>query len=65
MYIRMLTGRYAGELRDVREEEAKAMLLSGQALDPYKEPLIVTSPAPVVIADTPILKPRFKAKAKR
>jgi hypothetical protein len=37
MYVRVLTGRYAGEIRDIRSDAAKQMLADGRATDPYDE----------------------------
>lgn len=33
MYVRVLTGRYAGEVRDIRSDAAKQMLADGRAMD--------------------------------
>lgn len=33
MYVRVLTGRYAGEIRDIRSDAAKQMLADGRAVD--------------------------------
>jgi hypothetical protein len=34
MHVRLLTGRYAGEIRDVRSDAARQMLADGRAADP-------------------------------
>ncbi len=33
MYVRVLTGRYAGEVRDIRADAAKQMLADGRAME--------------------------------
>jgi hypothetical protein len=35
MIVRMLIGRYAGEIRDIAPGAARAMLEAGRAEDPY------------------------------
>ena len=46
MYLKLLTGKYAGEIRDLAPEAARAMLASGRAVDPRTIPADEPQPEP-------------------
>ena len=60
MYLRLLTGRYAGEVRDLAPAAARVMLESGRAEDPRDTPA-----TPAVPAAAPKSAPAAKKAARK
>jgi hypothetical protein len=51
MYVRLLTGRYAGEERDIRADAARVMLADGRAELPFAIGGIVPSDKTLIVGE--------------
>jgi hypothetical protein len=65
MYVKLLAGRYAGEVRDLSNEAAMGLLANGRAGRAFVEENAASAPASAEAAPVQAIKPVKPAKSSK